>query len=168
MPTYVSINGGTQGNITSGANSAESMGNQWQSGHTDESRVFKFEEGATVPTDPASGQPTGSRVYKPSVVTKAIDKASPLLRQAMADGELLKIEIKEYRVSTAGQLEHYFTTTYTDAVITGIDKCTPEEGMGEEVLQPREAISFTARKIDWTHAKAGTSASDDWRAPKEG
>ncbi len=43
----------------------------------------------TSPRDAASGLPTGKRQHKPFVITKELDKASPLLAKAAAGGTLI-------------------------------------------------------------------------------
>ncbi|HBL6967416.1 TPA: type VI secretion system tube protein Hcp, partial [Morganella morganii] len=58
-PCYISIEGKTQGNITAGAFTAESVGNIYVQGHEDEMLVQQFDHIVTVPTDPQSGQPSG-------------------------------------------------------------------------------------------------------------
>ena len=61
-PCYISITGQTQGNITAGAFTADSVGNIYVQGHEDEMLVQEFLHNVTVPTDPQSGQPAGQRV----------------------------------------------------------------------------------------------------------
>ena len=56
-PCYISITGQTQGNITAGAFTADSVGNIYVQGHEDEMLVQEFLHNVTVPTDPQSGQP---------------------------------------------------------------------------------------------------------------
>ena len=58
-PCYISITGQTQGNITAGAFTADSVGNIYVQGHEDEMLVQEFLHNVTVPTDPQSGQPAG-------------------------------------------------------------------------------------------------------------
>lgn len=60
-PCYISITGQTQGNITAGAFTADSVGNIYVQGHEDEMLVQEFLHNVTVPTDPQSGQPSGQR-----------------------------------------------------------------------------------------------------------
>ena len=64
-PCYISITGQTQGNITAGAFTADSVGNIYVQGHEDEMLVQEFQHNVTVPTDPQSGQPSGQRSHKP-------------------------------------------------------------------------------------------------------
>ncbi|HLS99126.1 MAG: type VI secretion system tube protein Hcp [Porticoccaceae bacterium] len=47
------------------------------------------------PRDAASGLPTGKRQHKPVTVTKPIDKASPVLAKALAEGKhLTNVQVK--------------------------------------------------------------------------
>ncbi|MBO2581114.1 type VI secretion system tube protein TssD, partial [Shewanella algae] len=50
-PCYISIEGQTQGNITAGAFTAESVGDIFVEGHEDEMLVQEFNHVVTVPTD---------------------------------------------------------------------------------------------------------------------
>lgn len=60
-PCYISIEGETQGLITAGALSTDSIGDAFVEGHEDQMLVQQFDHVVTVPTDPQSGQ----RVHKP-------------------------------------------------------------------------------------------------------
>ncbi|WP_228677136.1 type VI secretion system tube protein TssD, partial [Providencia stuartii] len=51
----MSIEGKTQGNITAGAFTADSVGNIYVQGHEDQMLVQEFSHVVTVPTDPQSG-----------------------------------------------------------------------------------------------------------------
>ncbi|KOO18035.1 major exported protein, partial [Morganella morganii] len=76
----------------------------------------------TVPTDPQSGQPSGQRAHRPFKFTVALNKAVPLLYNALAAGEMLpKVQLKWYRTSVEGKQEHFFTTSLEDATIVNID-----------------------------------------------
>ena len=85
-PCYISIEGQTQGNITAGAFTSDSVGNIYVEGHEDEVLVQEFSHVVTVPTDPQSGQPSGQRVHKPLMITKVFDKSSPLIFNALTSG----------------------------------------------------------------------------------
>jgi type VI secretion system secreted protein Hcp len=168
VQAYMSINGAKQGNITSGVNTADSMGNKYQQDHTDELTVIGFEHNIMIPRDPQSGQPTGQRVHKPLVFTKRYDKSSPLLYQALCSGErLTKIEIKWYRTTMEGTMEHYFTHKLEDALVIDIQAMMElTTNVKLDYRDHEEKISVTYRKIEWEHVVAGTMGSDDWRAPK--
>ncbi len=117
-PCYISITGQTQGNITAGAFTADSVGNIYVQGHEDEMLVQEFLHNVTVPTDPQSGQPAGQRAHKPFIFTVALNKAVPLMYNALASGEMLPTtELHWWRTSVEGKQEHYFTTRLTDSTI---------------------------------------------------
>ncbi|HEX6550993.1 MAG TPA: Hcp family type VI secretion system effector [Gammaproteobacteria bacterium] len=165
IPAYMKIEGVTQGNITEGANSEESVGNIYQEDHADEVLVQAFEHDISIPRDPQSGQPTGTRVHHPMKVTKIFDKSSPLLYQALVTGERLNVTIDWYRTSTEGTHEHYFTMALEDAVIVEMKAFMPNcQDPAMSHFTHLEDVSFTYRKITWTHNVAGTEGSDDWRA----
>ena len=116
-PCYISIEGKTQGNITAGAFTSDSVGNIFVQGHEDEMLVQEFQHVVTVPTDPQSGQPAGQRVHKPFKFTVALNKAVPLMYNSLASGEMLpKVTLKWYRTSVEGKQEHFFSTVLTDAI----------------------------------------------------
>ncbi|MDQ0505575.1 Hcp family type VI secretion system effector [Xanthobacter agilis] len=165
QPAYISITGTKQGLISKGAFTSDSVGNIWQEGHEDECIVQAFSSNVIIPRDPQSGQPTGSRVHQPATITKYQDKASPLLWQALSTGEVLsEVTLSFWRTSTAGQQEKYFTIKWEDAVLVDGKGMIPNVLMSENSkLQDMEEWAFTYRKVTWTHEKAGTSGSDDWR-----
>lgn len=168
-PCYIAIKGKTQDNITAGAFTADSVGNIYVEGHEDEMLVQEFKHIVTVPTDPQSGQPSGQRVHKPFRFTVALNKAVPLLYNALATGEMLEtVTLKWYRTSVEGKQEHFFTTTLTDATIVDIDCTMPhcQDSTSKEFTQLIN-VSLSYRKIVWEHTVAGTSGTDDWRAPVE-
>jgi len=167
-PAYMSIEGVTQGNITKGAFTEDSVGNVFVEGHEDEILVQAFKHNVTIPRDPQSGQPTGQRVHQPLTITKVFDKASPLLYNALTSGERLsKCEIKWYRTSPVGKQEHYFTITLEDAVVVDMKAHMPNcQDPAMSHFTHLEDVSFAYRKIDWIHEVAGTAGADDWRAPK--
>jgi type VI secretion system secreted protein Hcp len=166
-PAFLSIEGATQGNITEGAFTQESVGNVYQEGHENEILVEAFSHTVTVPTDPQSGQPTGQRVHKPLTITKVFDKSSPMLYKALSSGERLpKCEIKWWRTSSQGVQEHYFTTKLEDAIITNISARMPNcQDPSQAHFTHLEDVSFSYRKITWTHEIGSTTGEDDWRAP---
>ena len=88
-PVYIKIEGATQGLITSGASTEDSIGNRYQAGHEDEILAQEVTHVVTVPTDPQSGQPSGQRVHKPFVFTCSLNKSVPLLYNALTKGEKL-------------------------------------------------------------------------------
>ncbi len=167
-PAYMTVEGATQGNITEGAFTEDSVGNIWQEGHEDEVLVQAFNHSVMIPRDPQSGQPSGLRTHRPVTVTKIFDKASPLMYQALCNGELLpKVEIKWYRTAPSGVQEHYFTIKLTDAICVDIQSYMPNcQDPANQSFTHLEDVSFSYRSIEWTHEVASTTGSDDWRKAK--
>ena len=166
VPAYLSVTGEHQGLITAGNFTESSVGNIYQEGHEDECLVEAFTHTIMLPRDPQSGQPSGQRVHKALKITKVIDKSSPLLFRALTAGERLpKVEMKFYRTSAAGTMEHYFTIALEDAIIVDITSYMPNcQDPSQEHFTHLEDVSFTYRKIIKTHEIASTAESDDWRA----
>ncbi|HDS6879366.1 TPA: Hcp family type VI secretion system effector, partial [Escherichia coli] len=138
-------------------------------GHEDEMLVQEFLHNVTVPTDPQSGQPSGQRAHKPFIFTVALNKAVPLLYNALASGEMLpKVELHWWRTSVEGKQEHYFTTRLTDATIVDMNLHMPHcQDPAQREFTQLLAVSLAYRKVEWEHIKSGTSGADDWRAPLE-
>jgi type VI secretion system secreted protein Hcp len=120
-------------------------------------RPVAYSHGIVSPRDAASGLATGRRQHKPLVIVKELDKASPLLMKAMVTDENLKSVVLTYTIGP---------TTYrvrlTNASIADIQQDS------QSTLVPRETISFTYQKIEWTYMSTdGTNitAMDDWEAP---
>ncbi|MFK5735157.1 Hcp family type VI secretion system effector [Pseudomonas urmiensis] len=166
-PAYIKIEGKTQGYITAGAFTSDSVGNVFVEGHEDEILVQEIKHQVSVPTDPQSGQPAGQRVHKPFTFTSALNKATPLMYGALASGEMLPtVEINWYRTSVEGKQEHFFTTKLEDATIVDINTVLPHvQNMKNENYTQLIEVSLSYRKITWTHETSGTEGSDDWRKP---
>lgn len=169
-PAYISIKGEVQGHITQGAFTPDSVGNIFQQGHEDQILVQEIEHDIATPTDPQTGQPTGLRVHKPFIFTATLNKATPMLYQALATGEKLpEVEVHWYRTSSDARQEYFFTTQLEDATIVNISTVLPhaqDPDSGPYTQLVKVAMSY--RKITWTHNICGTEGSDDWRKLKEG
>jgi type VI secretion system secreted protein Hcp len=167
-PAYIKITGATQGNITQGAFTEDSVGNVWQEGHEDQILVQAVDHNVTIPRDPQSGQPSGQRVHRPFKFTAALNKSTPLLYNALTSGEMLtEVEVDWYRTNSSGKQEKFFSTKLTDATIVDIHCDMPhaQDPKNQDFTQ-LVTVSLAYRKIDWEHTVAGTSGSDDWRSPK--
>lgn len=104
---YMSITGKKQGLISSGCSSPDSIGNKCQLGHFDEIMVLAYSHNMVAGSD---GTVTGGRgQHMPIVITKNIDKSSPLIASALHDGEEVECVVDLYRTSPMGSQEKYFT-----------------------------------------------------------
>ncbi|MDG2918490.1 Hcp family type VI secretion system effector [Bisgaard Taxon 10/6] len=167
-PAFISIEGSNQGNITAGAFTEDSVGNVYVEGHEDEIMAQAISHVVTVPTDPQSGQPSGQRVHQAFKFTCSLNKAVPLMYNALASGEMLpKVEITWFRTSIDGRQEEFFSTVLEDAVIVDMNLVMPnaQDPKNAPYTQLLE-VSMSYRKINWDHTISGTSGSDDWRKPQ--
>lgn len=165
QPAFVKIEGSTQGLISSGASTEASIGNRYKAEHQDEIMAQEISHIVTVPVDQQSGQPSGQRVHKPFSFTCSLNKAVPLLYNALTKGERLpNVEIHWFRTSTSGGSEHFFTTKLEDAIITDIELIMPNaQDANNHDKTELFKVSMNYRKVIWEHTVAGTSGSDDWR-----
>jgi len=167
IPAYMSVEGVTQGLITEGALTEDSVGNMYQEGHEDSFMVQAFEHNISIPRDSQSGQPSGTRIHMPLKVTKVFDKSSPLLYQALVTGESLELEIEWYRTSSEGTHEHYFTHLVEGAIVVDMKAMMPNcQDPATAQFTHLEEVSFSYSTITWTHEIAGTEGNDDWRVAK--
>lgn len=167
IPAYMSVEGVTQGLITEGALTEDSVGNMYQEGHEDSFMVQAFEHNISIPRDSQSGQPSGTRLHMPLKVTKVFDKSSPLLYQALVTGESLELEIEWYRTSSEGTHEHYFTHLIEGAIVVDMKAMMPNcQDPNMAQFTHLEEVSFSYSTITWTHEIAGTEGNDDWRVAK--
>lgn len=165
---FIKITGTTQGLITGGANSHDSIGNNFIDGsdYADHALVSNFSSQISVPTNPQTGNPTGSPVQVPSTFTKYVDKASPLLWQALTGGEVLKeVTLALWRTTSAGSQQKYFTYEWTNVVLVGGNAFKPDVlDTKNSSYTDMETWSFTFGAVTWTNVITGTSGT--WSATK--
>ena len=135
----------------------------------DSIQVQAFEQTIHLPTVPANGKASGPRVHKGVKITKVFDKSSPLLYQALCQGEqIVNLEIQWYRINSAGEPEHYYTHTLSDAVITRIDAYMPDcQDPKNDPYTHMEDIWVSYKAIEVAHEVCGTAGMDAWGVEKE-
>ena len=164
VPAYLTLSGDNQGDMSSGATGADSVGTLSKSDHENEIQVQAFKINMMVPKDPQSGQPTGRRVHTGVTFTKVLDKSSPMIMQALATGEQIKnATFKFFRTSSSGEQEHYYTIELEEALITDVTPWFPnclDPANGS--ISHMEDVSMSYKLINETHEVAGTSGADSW------
>ena len=103
------------------------------------------------------------------VVTCALNKAIPLIYNAVVNGEKLpKVELRWYRTSVEGKQEKFYIDVLEDAIVTSLTRTLPhaQDPSSAEYTQLVN-ITFSYRKLTMEHIVAGTSGSHDWRKPNE-
>lgn len=157
--SYMSITGNRQGLISAGCSSISSIGNKCQIGHEDEIMVLAYSHNMISGND--GGTSNGRGQHMPIMITKNIDKASPLLATALHEQEEVDCIINLYRTSPAGGQDKYYSIKLTGARVAHITLQVPH-ALHMNEAQPQELVSIRYRDISWTHIHAGTSAYSTW------
>lgn len=85
------------------------------------------------------------------MITKELDKSSPLLHQALTTGERSDIELKFFRTTSTGAEEHYYTIKLEDALVISINHLSLNDSSDKKY----EEVSFSYDKITWTWEPEG-------------
>lgn len=156
---YMSITGKKQGLISSDCSIPDSIGNKCQLGHFDEIMVLAYSHNMVAGSD---GTVTGGRgQHMPIVITKNIDKFSPLIASALHDGEEVECVADLYRTSPMGSQEKYFTVRLSGARIAHMNIQVPH-AIHMSDGQPQEIVAIRYRAITWSHVQTGTSSHSTW------
>ncbi len=124
-----------------------------------------------MPMSGGGGAAVGKRVHRPFVITKELDKSTPLLYQALVNNEtfskwILKFYAPNISAGSGGGVEkQHFTIELTNASIAGIKFVLPNTKDPETVkLNPYEVVEFVYQKIQWTWTDGGITTIDEWEA----
>jgi len=158
LNAYLRLTGETQGEI---------KGSVTQAGREDSIEINGFNHEVISPRDAASGLPTGKRQHKPIVVTKPIDRATPLLMSVLTNNEnITGWRLDFWRPSRSGREFQYYTIELVNASIVDIRQEMLNNKYPENMaLEVREHCAFTYQKIIWIWQDGGITAEDDWEAP---
>lgn len=163
LNAYLSLHGQKQGDI---------KGSVTQKGREGRIMIIAVSHEIVSPRDAASGLPTGKRMHKPLILTKELDKSSPLLHNALCTNEnLTKFELQFWtpQLSAAGgigqEVQHY-TIGLKNANIASINfRMANNKHPDLMKFAEYEEIAFTYEAITWTWNNGGITATDSWEAP---
>ena len=147
--SYLSITGNTMGLISAGCSTQDSIGNKCQAGHTDQILVLSVDHQMTSISN------TAHATHNPLIITKPIDKASPLLAEALTTREVLTCELDLYRTTSAGGMEKYYSIRIDGARIVALNLDVPHAVLLNDV-DATEQIALRYDGIVWTHHGAST------------
>ncbi|WP_248767232.1 Hcp family type VI secretion system effector [Pseudomonas sp. MWU12-2345] len=152
---YMTITGKAQGLISAGCSTQDSIGNKCQAAHADEIMVLSYSHNmANV------GNINGA-THNPIVITKNVDKSSPLLAQALSNREEINCTISFYRVSSFGAQEKFYSVSIKGGVVADLTLEMPHAILQHDA-EPQEHVALRYREITWTHHVAGTSGYSTW------
>ncbi|SHO57491.1 Hcp family type VI secretion system effector [Vibrio quintilis] len=156
---YLTIIGETQGAISEGCNSIDSMGAKFQDSHRDEISVIAYEHHGSK----GAGQHRKS--HSPLYITKFIDKSSPLLASAFAKQEHLDCTLHFYRTNEQGFNEKFYSIELKKALISNLSSNLPNiisNSVEKSFTEMHEVIAFSYKEIIWKHNVSGTMGYDNW------
>lgn len=156
LPGYMTIVAENQGNIESDCDLDEREGSIV---------VQAIQHSVKLPTD-QRGLPNGRRVHMPITILKELDRTSPMLYQALSEGELLtQVIIDWYRIDNNGMEELYYRQSLKNAQITAIEFIVEHEtDIANSKLGHMEKVSFIYDSISWSHEADGIEFEDDFGA----
>ncbi len=156
---YLSIVGARQGPI---------LGSVTQKGREGKILVIAASHEIVAPRDPQSGIPTGKRMHKPFMLTKELDRASPLLFAVLCTNEnVVSAQIDFWTSTATGQEKLRYTVRLTNANLSTINfKMANLRVPRLSRLTEYEELALTYEKIEWTWSEGGISAGDDWQTPR--
>ena len=163
LQAYLNLKGQKQGEI---------KGSVTQKGREGKIAIIAVSHEIISPRDPASGLPTGKRMHKPFVVTKELDKSSPLLYNSLVNNEnipdwQLQFWTPQIKATTGSgnEVQHY-TVKLTNANVASIAfRMANNKHPDLMKFAEYEEIAFTYQKIEWTWNDGGITALDDWESP---
>ena len=125
--------------------------------------VQAFDHAVELPQD-SRGIAAGRRVHRPIIITKEIDKSTPMLYQALCTGELLtEIELTWYRIDGSGEEELYFSMKMFNGMITKIHPVVENILLKQNAqLLHMETVYIAYEKIIWTWQPDGIEYEDAW------
>lgn len=164
LNAYLRLKGQKQGEI---------KGSVTQKGREGSIMVIAVDHSIMSPRDPASGLPTGKRMHKQFVVTKEIDKSSPLLYSMLVNNENIPTwELQHWTPQVGGAVggggteKQHYTVKLTNANVASIDSQMLNNKNPELMRYAEcERVAFTYQKISWTWTDGGITAEDDWETP---
>lgn len=151
---YLTLTGKKQGMISSGCGTVSSIGNRHQLGHEDE--IFVHEVGYGI-------QMHDNISLAPLTIVKEVDKASPLLFQAVNDNEMVDCVFNFYRTSVSGMMENYYKIKLINARIVDISVNHPHT-LNSSDSSPQEMVTFEYKSITMDHITANTSGWAAWNS----
>jgi type VI secretion system secreted protein Hcp len=152
-----------------GQRQGDIKGSCLQKGRVDTIAVIALSHSIISPRDAASGLPTGTRMHKPLVITKELDKSSPLLYNTLTQNEnITTLTIHFYTPQLdakrgMGEEVNNYIVELTNANIASIDfRMANNKHPDLMKFAEYEEIAFTYEKIMWTWKDGGITSSDSW------
>ena len=152
---YMKLEGKKQNLISAGCSTKESIGNKSQTAHADEIMVLACTH------DLANLENLDKPSHSPILITKFVDKSSPLLARALAQREEVNATIDFYRTAGAAGLVKFYSVTLNGGMIVGLTFDLPHV-LHEPDAEAQEHLALRYQDISWTNHLANTSGHAFW------
>jgi type VI secretion system Hcp family effector len=142
----------------------EAKGDATAAGYTGQIECQSFAHHVTTQSDVATGQTTGRREYRSIVITKAWDKSSPALGQAIIAKTVYPRATFTFVAETPTFGAKHLAIELTNVTVRAVEQSGAEGGS----LLPVDRVSFDFIGIDVTYSVPGTTSkkvSDSTNAP---
>jgi len=145
---------------------ADIPGGSEKTGREHSCDVFEIEHQVHMNIDTGTGLSTGVRIHAPMRITKVIDKASPLLFQALCENKMIKTATLDfYRIDpeTRGEVK-YYEIVLTNCRISHFRPFMPTSFVpANESFRHMEQISIVYEKIELRWLPDNITAEDHWK-----
>lgn len=152
---YMKLEGEKQKLISAGCSTKESIGNKFQAAHVDEIMVLACTH------ELANLENLDKPSHSPIVITKYVDKSSPLLARALAQREEIAATIDFYRVAGEAGLVKFYSVSTNGGIISGLTLDLPHV-LEEPDAEPQEHLALRYQDITWTNHLTSTSGQTFW------
>lgn len=141
------------------------LGSVTQTGREGSIMVIGYGHEVFAPRDASSGLPTNKRQHEPIRITKEIDKSTPLLMNAMLNGEEMdSFALRFWQPAPTGkEVQHYTIRLYGAKIVSIQQEMLNNKYPDNMQHKEREHVSFTYRGIEWIWEDGGISYGDDWQ-----
>jgi type VI secretion system secreted protein Hcp len=156
LNAYMRLTGQSQGEI---------RGSVTLAGREDSILIIAYGHDVVSPRDAASGLLTAKRQHSPLRITKEIDRSTPLLMNAWANGEMMtQFELRFWRPSATGKETQFYTILLEGARIVSISQEMLNNQYPENAAhKEREHVTFVYDRIEWVFEDGGIAFNDGWR-----
>lgn len=146
------------GNDVVGESTVHNMGGE---DVTDAIECVGFEQLLTVGYDPRLGRATAPVAFGPVRVIKEIDKATPVLAQALTSTSPAEASFHFFRqASTGSGTKEFYRVKLENARVTRVASAVQD---GESRQYPRESVELVFSKIIWTYiTEDGSTTEHTW------
>lgn len=155
LNAYLKLRGQKQGDI---------KGSVTQKGREGKIMVIAVSHDVVSPRDAATGQATGKRQHRPLIITKEVDRASPLLSSALVNNETLtEFELQFFQATPSGTERNHYTIRLINANVASIGlRMANNKDPATMKFAEYEEIAFTYQRIEWIWNDGGVTSMDDW------